>query len=264
MKTLYTFKDFTKNIPIPGNFTLCKAFRMDHERDMFLSAVLPATVERTGRNAWDHRDMRGTGWRVLPYGYGVDAANKGAIILFDREYRAICSISKEGKVTFIDAADREWEAVDKVWFYSDGSHPARHSECRRILNIIVQRYGLGWELKRRAVTERHGMLPGANDCGKRRRSDWAAALEAMTVGKRVFAFDTATGQTLRVRPPVTNVGGWKPRPVTLDDLRGISSWLNSKGMRAAKKDIERMVDVIGAGWPVTYLPDPSPNMNGGE
>jgi hypothetical protein len=253
MKTRYTFADWKAKRPIPDDFQLAKAFVMGNERDAFLLDSLPVVRNTSNRTVWEHKDMRGTGWRVLPYGFGH--ARDGNTILFDRDYRAVCEISKTGFVRIIPADSREWLALNKVRLYRDTTTPPRYPETRRLVSDLVKRYMIGGELKRRAMLQRHGHLPGPNARAERYRPEWEEVLARLTDGKGWFAFDTATGETLRLRPPVTAGDGWKPRPVNAEDIDGIASWLKSKRMKAGRRDIARMVDVIGADRPIVYRPE---------
>ncbi|WP_160010703.1 hypothetical protein [Rhizobium sp. 18055] len=254
MTNRYTFRKWKAGTPTPEHFVLVKAFNTIRERETFLITSLPVMRQKHTSTVWENEDMARTGWRVLPYGFGRDPAN-GDMILFDREYRAICSISGAGVVRIIPADNREWLAVDKVRFYSDGTTPPRYPETRRLVVDLVTRYRLGGELKRRAMLQRHGRLPGPNARAERDRPEWEEVLAHLTDGKGWFGFDTATGETLRIRPPKTAGRDWKPRPVNADDIDGITSWLKTKRMKAGRRDIARMVDVIGAARPLVYHPN---------
>ncbi|MFK0335393.1 hypothetical protein ACIQUB_30220 [Rhizobium sp. NPDC090275] len=252
MRTRYTFKDWRDGAAIPEDFKLCRAFGSKEERDALLLALLPGKA-RTSPLSWEHEDMRVYGWRVLPYGFGTD--DEGNTILFDREYRGIASITTLGTVRVFALDWKQIKVKRAVMLYNDGSKPHEDGEARRLCLWIVQRYGLGGELRRRAALQRHGLLSCSFLNVALPSSDVFKAINRAIGSKRVLAFDVATGQTLRIRPPATAGSDWKPRPVNDADLAGVSLWLRSLGVRHSKKEVKSAVDAVGATVGVVWLPD---------
>ncbi|MET3853041.1 hypothetical protein [Rhizobium sp. OAE497] len=215
-----------------------------------LLTYLPGNFE-TDAAKWEGADMRETGWRVLPYGFSV--LQDGSAIIFDREYRPICELSKAG-VQLVDPTRQERWPGSWLFLYDDGATPRYCAETRRLQRVIVDRLGLSAELKRRAILQRNGKLPKSGGRMPQDELDmsmpWARELEDVVSNTQAFAFDGRVGRVMRLRPPPTAGAGWTPRPVTREDHKSAKLWLRSKGYKnVSVKLIARVIDVLGATRP---------------
>lgn len=250
----YTFEQWKKGEPITPGWKCHYAVMRDEwtkeQIDALLLSYLPGNFE-TDAVKWEGKDMRDAGWRVLPYGFST--APDGSAVIFDRDYRTICEVSKDG-VRLVELTYRDRRSGIMVFLYDDGAKPRYCAETRRLQHVIVDRLGMSAELKRRAILQRNGMLPNSYGGMEQYTLDmstpWAKELEAVVSKTQAFGFDGRVGRVMRLRPPPTASADWTPKPVQREDHKSAKIWLRSKGYNnVSVKLIARVIDVLGATSP---------------